>query len=662
MKINIRIIIIFLLSAYMTKDGFTQNTEIPFDKNHFPDKDKLKTALSELREGDRYYYLGPLFHTTAIEHYLIAYQLNPDNSELNLKIGHCYLNSPQKTKSIPFLEKANELKKHSDPVLDYYLGRAYHLNMDWDKAERKYQAYKMTLGAKAQDKLKDIKKKLEECRYGREQVKDSVKVRIDNVGSAINTTFPEYGPVISADESVLFFTSRRNTTTGGRMDLSLNVYYEDIYVINKEENSWKNAENIGKPVNTEKHDATISLSPDGQMLYIYKDDMGDGNIYMCKLNGQQWSEPKKMPEPINSKYHESSISVSYDGRTAYFVSSRPDGSFGKRDIWICHKGKDNKWGEAQNIGNSINTEYNEEGVFIHPDGKTLYFSSQGHKTMGGYDIFKSVYNADTKSWSEPENLGYPINTPDDDLFFVMSASGRHAYYASAMAGGYGDKDIYMITFPEPPTEEGPQLTLLKGIVFDEKTSKPLFANIEITDNEKNEVVAEFESNSNSGKYLVSLPSGKNYGIAVNAQGYLFHSENLNIPLSTGYREVEKNIKLKKIEVGGSIVLNNIFFDYDKAILRSESTAELNRLIQMLNEMPTLRIEISGHTDNKGSSAYNNSLSEKRAKAVVDYLVEHGIKADRLQFKGLGFSNPIASNDTEEGRQLNRRTEFKVLDK
>ena len=248
------------------------------------------------------------------------------------------------------------------------------------------------------------------------------------------------------------------------------------------------------------------------------------------------------------------------------------------------------------------------------------------------------------------------------MFFVISASGKHAYYASAKAGGKGEKDIYRITFPDEMITAKPQLTLLKGVITNEHTGKPLEAEIEIVDNNKNEVVSTFKSNSATGKYLVSLPSGINYGIAVKAEGYLFHSENFDIPKTSGYQEVEKNVALRKIAVGGKIVLRNIFFDYDKATLRPESKSELERLLELMNQTPTLKIEISGHTDNVGSAAYNKALSEKRAKAVVDYLVEHHIERSRLAYAGYGFGQPIAANDTEEGRQLNRRTEFKVLSK
>jgi outer membrane protein OmpA-like peptidoglycan-associated protein len=287
-------------------------------------------------------------------------------------------------------------------------------------------------------------------------------------------------------------------------------------------------------------------------------------------------------------------------------------------------------------------------------------------------------------------MGYPVNTPDDDVFFVISASGKHGYYASFNSNGYGEKDIYMITFlglekpmvmnnednllasltaPVKETVMAPtvqikeaQLTILKGVITDDLTKKPLEATIEIIDNLKNEVIASFTSNSSTGKYLVSLPAGRNYGIAVKKENYLFHSENFDIPNTAAYQEVVKDVALKNIAVGSKIILKNIFFDFDKATLRPESTNELERLTKLLNDVPTLKIEISGHTDSKGADAYNKTLSNNRAKAVVEYLIKKGIAADRLTSVGYGEEQPIDTNDTEEGRQMNRRTEFKILSK
>jgi outer membrane protein OmpA-like peptidoglycan-associated protein len=317
--------------------------------------------------------------------------------------------------------------------------------------------------------------------------------------------------------------------------------------------------------------------------------------------------------------------------------------------------------------------------------------------MGGYDVFKTVKQADG-SWSDPENMGYPINTPDDDIFFVVAANGRHAYMTSFREDGYGDKDLFKLTLLGPEKQpilggednllanvDAPvsgkviepkveiissQVAILKGIIRDDKTKKPLEAVIELIDNEKNEVIARFSSNASNGKYLVSLPAGKNYGIAVMAENYLFHSENFEITDEAQYLEVEKNIDLKQASVGTVIVLRNIFFDLNKYTLRDESQSELDRLIKLLNENPKLRIEISGHTDTRGSATYNKDLSQNRAQAVVTYLVQKGIDQIRLVSKGYGQEQTIVSDEEikkmrskreiEAAHQENRRTEFKIL--
>jgi len=503
----------------------------------------------------------------------------------------------------------------------------------------------------------------------------------------VNSKYSDYGPVISADESVMLFTSRREGTTGGAIDPGINEYMEDIYMSTKLNGKWTNATNLGTPVNTPDHDANSGLSADGQKFLIYNSS-GRGDLYEANLVGDKWDEPKSLGKNINSNAHESSACYSPDGKSIYFVSDNPETSLGDRDIYISTKDENGKWAKAVNLGPTINTPYGEEGVFIHPDGKTMYFSSEGHKTMGGYDIFKSVY--ENGKWSTPENLGYPVNTPDNDVFFVVSASGKHGYYSSFSDKGFGEKDIFLITFlgPEKPmvmnnednllasitapvkeTILAPtleikeaQLTILKGVVTDAITKKPLEATIELIDNKQNISIATFTSNSFSGKYLVSLPAGKNYGIAIKKDGYLFQSENFDIPASAAFQQVVKDIALKSVDIGSTIVLKNIFFDLGKASLRSESTNELERLGKLLYDNPTLKIEISGHTDNKGSAELNKKLSDNRAKAVVDYLISKGITGDRLTYVGYGKDQPIASNDNEDGRQQNRRTEFKIIAK
>ena len=372
--------------------------------------------------------------------------------------------------------------------------------------------------------------------------------------------------------------------------------------------------------------------------------------------GEDWTEPVKMPKPINSKKHESSASISPDGRSIYFISNRKHGK-GGLDIWVCRKDKEGVWGLAENLSETINTPENEEGVFIHPDGKTLYFSSKGHNTKGGYDIFKSVF--ENNKWGVPFNMGDSINTADDDLFFNVTADGRTAYYSSVRAGGLGKKDIYELYFKNKKKSSG--LILFKGVVLDMETFKPIGADIKITDNDDNEIINIVKSNTASGKFLVALPAGKNYGISISQRGYLFFSENINIPINADYKEIRKAIPLKKIDIGNKIVLQNIFYDYGKATLRPESKAELFELVKLLDLSTNIKIEIGSYTDSISSAEFNLSLSQARSQSVLEYLFAAGISKDQMIPKGYGEANPIATNNNEEGRKQNRRTEIKILE-
>ena len=680
----------FVLAFIVLSSGlFAQSVE--FDKANFKeDKDGLKTAKDNLKTGDDFYAQGPGFYRDAIAPYEAANTFNPNNADLNFKLGECYLASMFKYKALPYLEKAVKLNPSVDPYIHFLLGKAYHLDMQFDKAVSEYSKYQRTVMNGSDPYIvQEIMMRLEQCSNGKKLVANPIRVFVDNMGDNINTKYNEYGAVISADESVLVFTARRPNSTGGKIDPQLNENFEDIYISYKQpDGSWSPSKNIGEPINSNDHDANSGISNDGQRFAIYLGKSNGGDLYESRLTGDIWSKPESMGKNINTKdFHESSACYSPDGNILYFVSDKPGGA-GDHDIYISKLDDKGNWGEAVNIGNVINTPYSEEGVYMHPDGKTLYFSSQGHSSMGGFDIFKSVYNEKTKVWSKPENLGYPVNTTDDDVFFVISASGRHGYYTSMGTDSRGLRDLYVVTFlgdekqvvlnnednllasvaapvkevvvaPVIEVKEA-QLTILKGVITDALTTKVLEAEIEIVDNQANVVIATFKSNSATGKYLVSLPAGKNYGIAVKKEGYLFHSENFDIPSTAAFQTVEKDVELKGLKVGSKIVLKNIFFDLDKATLRPESTAELNRLIKLMADVPTLKIELSGHTDSQGSDTYNQTLSEKRAKAVVDYLTNAGVAAGRLVSAGYGETQPISTNDTKEGRQLNRRTEFKVL--
>lgn len=712
---------LLLVCILISSFGMLAQTNVEFDKDNFKDrKDEFKEARKNFNEGKElfekamndykvfigeycnehsympvsrkeYLHLDDEIFIQALSFLEKAQAFNPDNAQLNWMIGFSkFHHNPQSDACIKFLEKAYKLNPKVDEQLPYILAWSLQLHYKWDDAISYYTAYKSGLsqGNLYAIQLEDIAKKIGECYNGKKYMSNPQRVFIDNMGPHVNSSFPDYSAFISTDESVLMFTSRRNTSLGAKHDESDNGFFEDIYVCTKTNGEWSDPKNMGAPINSEDHDATAGLSPDGTTLYIYAHHgKGGGDVYESKLNGASWSKPEKLNKNINSEFRETTVSESYDGNLLYFVSNKKGGS-GMGDIYMSKKDPKGKWGESANVGAPVNTKYAEEGVFLLPDGKTMYFSSKGGATMGGYDIFKTTY--ENGKWSTPENLGYPVNSPDDDVYFVISGSGRRGYYASSKDGGYGEKDLYMITFlgPEKPgmlsnednliaciaepiktVQAAPAmeivsnpLTILKGTITDAFTNKPLETTIELVDNTKNELLATFKSNSSTGKYLVMLPSGKNYGIAVKAEGYLFHSENFDIPTATGYQEIIKDIQLKNIAVGSKIVLKNIFFDVAKATLRPESTNELERLVKLLTDVPSLKIEIGSHTDSDGTDESNNKLSQARSESVVNYLISKGIAKDRLQSKGYGETKPIAPNDTKENKQQNRRSEFEILSK
>jgi outer membrane protein OmpA-like peptidoglycan-associated protein/tetratricopeptide (TPR) repeat protein len=621
-------------------------------------------------------------YNEALPIYLEGLKGDPENAEANFKAGLCHLETTYKEKAVPYLEKAFRNDPGLDPQLLLFLGEAYQYDHQFAKALKTYTAFGKSPAS--YDVQQHLNRKMYECQNGIRYMADPVKALIDNIGATINSKFPDYAPVISADETVMVFTSRREGSTGKQVSMLDGQYYEDLYISYKANGNWTPPRNIAE-VNTDKHDACIALSPDGKQLFIYRDTRG-GDIYISTFDAIQniWSKPQSLGDNVNTKYYEPSVSMTSDGNTIFFSSNRP-GGLGGLDIYMSHKDSKGNWGPATNLGAPVNTPYDDDAPFIHADGQTLYFSSRGHAGMGGYDIYRSSFEENTK-WSEPENLGYPINTAGEDSYFVLSADNRHGYYASAKEGGQGEKDIYLISMPRPKEmtaaatrtiqatkasvtikpveikqvklEMNANTTILKGHIIDAFTKQPLEAGIVLTNNENAEIITEQKSDT-AGFYLTVMPSGKNYRFAVEKDGYLFHSENYEIPPSKGYQEIVLDVELKRVSVGSRIILRNIFFDFDQATLKKESTAELQNLLDIMTEMPKMKIEISGHTDSKGSAEYNKKLSERRAKAVVDYLVAKGVAPDRLTYKGYGMERPLVSNDDEEGRALNRRTEFLI---
>jgi hypothetical protein len=435
----------------------------------------------------------------------------PTNSVINEYLGLCYIYKPDEhEKAISYLEKV-QLNESQNPRIMFHMAEAYALVYKFDEATAYYKKF---LAQDKNDKEATlVNQRIERCKNGKEYLKKPVNVIISNVGSGINTDDGEYVPVISADESMMTYTYRGKKSQGGLMNEKYEKdpdgeYYEDIYITYRVGNNWTDPEPIGSSINTVGHDASIALSPDGQNLFVYKNSPSDmGDIYMSTLNGSDWSTPVKLKGDINTnKYWEGSASISPDGNTLYFVTDRP-GGYGGRDLYTAELQFDGSWGNIKNLGPDVNTSDDEDAPFIHQDGKILHFSSTGHNSIGGYDIYQTILEKN-KTWSKPTNLGYPINTSDDDKYYVLTADGRTAYYSSGKIGGYGNQDIYKIT---PGLQNYKSvLFLCKGVVT--YNDNPVQAQLEVRLADSKATYGKFKSNSKSGKYLTSLPSNSNYDL------------------------------------------------------------------------------------------------------------------------------------------------------
>lgn len=663
--------ILFLLNSFSL---LSQNNKDIYERDFDQAEEIFSKVYQEGKNQAISYYKGGF--SVARPLFINLYKQDTTNRNIAFKIGVCYLSSQkERAIAITYFSKAvmavsdnckeSSHKERNSPLIAYkFLGDAYHLNYQFDMAISSYEKFIAVMAEKnSTDKVlfEDASRKIEMCKTGKRLVASPIKISIENLGKTINSPYADYSPVLTADQSTLFYTSRRSESTGRQKDNEGN-FYEDIYMSTKTKKGWSSAKNIGTPINTNEHEATVGISPDGQTILIYKDDNGDGNIYSTSLNGDVWSTPVKLNENINSKYWEPSAFISADGNTLYFTSDRPDG-YGGRDLYTSKRTPKGDWAKAQNMGPKINTAFDEDAPFIHPDGVTLTFSSNGHNTMGGFDNFTSLLSNDG-AWSDPMNIGYPINTPDDDIFYVVSPDGLKAYYSSFRKEGHGEKDNYVATFLDK--KETP-LTLMKGSVIDESGKPAKDVEITVTDNETEEIVGIYRTNSKTGQFLFILTPGKNYNITYQQEDHLFYSENKEIPLSTNYYEIYRPVMLPPIVVGSKITLNNIFFDFDKATLRKVSNVEIKNLVNLMKRNPGMKVEISGHTDNKGTHDYNQKLSDERANAVVNKLQESGIDANRMKAKGYGETVPVAPNtkakgkDNPEGRQLNRRVELKITE-
>lgn len=482
--------------------------------------------------------------------------------------------------------------------------------------------------------------------YAQQRPLGGYRFEPSNLGDSINSKDSEYYPTITIDGKELIFTRRMNGIN------------EDFFGASRNNNGWHKALPLSGNINTQSNEGAQNISQDGQWLIFtgcnFPGGAGSCDLYISYLTSSGWSEPESLGPRINTEAWESAPSLSPDKKELYFASNRA-GGFGGSDLYVSRLLPNGRWGEPENLGAEINTPGEESCPFIHADNQTLYFTSNGHLGYGGDDLFISKKQP-KGGWSRAVNLGYPINTIENEGSLVVSADGKTAWYASDRSDSKGGLDIY--TF-ELRSDVRPARTLwVKGKVYDIKTNRGLPSSVELTDLASQEVLSKVQTDE-TGHYLVTLPVGKDYAFNVNRKGYLFFSENFSLSNNTD-SVFNIDIPLQPLEANASMVLRNVFFDVNKFDLKPESTSELDKLVVLLRDNPTIRIQLSGHTDNVGKAEDNLVLSNNRAQAVVKYLVAHGIEQQRLSFKGYGATQPVADNTTEEGRAKNRRTELKVI--
>ena len=589
----------------------------------------------------------------------LAVESDPDFVEAHLLLGEVFFSREYFEESIPYYQRALEIDADFFPQARYYLGASLLKTGQYEEAKGHLETF-LKMGNISENLKNASLEGLETCEFALAAMANPVPFEPENLGESVNSAFPEYSPTLTTDEQTLIFTRKipRMESYGPSPD----HFHEDFFISTREGETWTPARNLGPPINTAGNEGAQSLSADGRHLFFTAcnrpDGMGSCDIYYAYRTGREWTFPANLGPAVNSGAWDSQPSISPDGRTLYFSSAR-NGSLGKMDIWYSTLDEEGQWSAPRNLGPVINTEGREMSPFIHPDNETLFFASDGHTGMGRLDIFYSRRDS-LGQWSEPINLGYPINSYGEEFSLIVGAGGVNAYFASDLYGGFGDTDLYHFELYEAarPTP----VTYMRGVVYDKEKGDKLQATFELIELETGQVITQSVSDRQTGEFLVAIPTGKMLGLNVSHPGFLFFSEHFSYAETrTGADPYLRDIPLQPIREGEAVVLRNIFFDTDSYDLKPASEAELQRLVKLLEENPSMKIEISGHTDHVGTYAYNLELSKNRARSVMQYLIDAGIDKNRLRFEGYADNQPIDTNETEAGRANNRRTEFKILD-
>ncbi len=602
-------------------------------------------------------------YVDALPGYLQLYEINPENANINYRIGVCYLNIPgQKGRSIVFLEFASKnttlsyregnYNEDRAPVdAYYYLGNAYLVQKEFSKASKAYKKYIEFLDPADTLNANFVEKQIEACKTAEELMKKPVSHDKTLLGENVNDEGPNFNPVISGDKNTLVFMSGL-------------AFYDAIFCSSKDGENWSPPVNLTPQVQSDGNLFTNALSFAGDELLLARDDDFNSDIYSSKLVDGTWTTAAKLNKNINTKYWESHASVSPDGKTLYFTSNRKDG-YGGLDIYKSEWDETiGDWGPAENLGPTVNTQFNEDTPYITEDGKTIYFSSQGHKNMGGFDIFYSTLD-ENNQWSKPENLGFPLNTSDDDLHFVPVNNGINGLYTLFdPEGGLGEEDIYWIVIY---SNRNPREVDVNGVVtlLDKPEDYDKNLKISVIDKAEKQTVTVLSADPEDGIFSYKTKDPGGYQLLFEGEGYQSTTKEITVPYDYSLAQITVDATLKP-EEKKLIILRTIFFDFDDYSIKESEKTKLDNLTEIMKGNPDLSVEIIGHTDSKGSIAYNKKLSNNRANSTIRYLTGKGVDKKRFTITGAGESIPIAINtrqdgsDCPRGRKLNRRVEIQIV--
>ncbi|MEJ2595559.1 MAG: OmpA family protein [bacterium] len=572
-----------------------------------------------------------------------------------LMLGDAYAELKDNENALHAYEQAVEISPDFFPRVYYFIGNLRFDRGDYRGAITNYSLYRDRV-VPGTPSFKEVENAIDQAGFAEYCVAHPVVQNIYAVNGRINSAADDYVNYVSQDGNRMILTRKELFDTLHPEQLYIERFYQS-YRINDE---WKDPDTLAISWDEGMSIGGMNISVDGRRMYFtgcnFPGGFGSCDLYFSFREGDRWMPPLNMGSIVNSQWWDSQPIISPDGKWLFYASRRTGGKGGS-DLWMSIRLESGKWSPPINLGDSINTVGNEMAPFLHADGKTLYFSSDRHRGLGGSDLFVSRKD-ETGRWSKAKNLGYPINTHDNEINIVVSLDGKQAWLSSDREGGKGKVDIYTL---EVNAGNAPhQVVFVNGNVKDGATGRPLGARIELTDLITSRVVDTTTSDRMTGEFLMVLQPGKKYAFNIAKKGYVFYSEHFNLD-TTGVRSVNKDFLLSPLRDGATLVLNNLFFDFDRATIREVSYPELDRLADLLLANPSLHIHIAGHTDNVGDMEYNRLLSERRARAVFDYLAEKGIAPRRMEYKGYGDSVPVASNETAGGRAKNRRTEITFVE-